>query len=189
MILVTAGRGVTRRCGDGGQGARRAASTVRARAPPPPRPAPSRAPPTPASRRSRWPEITADACAPRPKGNSATFLNNAGPHALPLVRLPRPVHRLRRRRSRLQVSHGPAPQTSRHALDHRRRRRHHRPALRKGQQPAGSHLQHPAHSDTNRLTSPGPKMILVTYKNDVHPSSSGAVRLRLIVDTVASLDA
>ena len=27
----------------------------------------------------------------------------------------------------------------------------------------------PAHSDTNHLTSPGPKMILVTYKNDVHP--------------------
>jgi len=26
----------------------------------------------PVSRRSRWPEITADACAPRPKGNSAT---------------------------------------------------------------------------------------------------------------------
>ena len=97
------------------------------------------------------------------------FLNNAGPHALPLVPLPRPVHRLRRRRGRLQEHRRPAPRTSRNALDHRRRRRQHRPALRKGQQPAGSHLQHPAHSDTNRLTSPGPKMILVTYKNDVHP--------------------
>ena len=69
----------------------------------------------------------------------------------------RPVHRLRRRRSRLQVSHRPAPQAIRHALDHRRRRRHHRSALPGGQQPVGSHLQHPAHSDTNRLTSPAPR--------------------------------
>ena len=101
------------------------------------------------------------------------FENNAGPHALPLVPLPRPVHRLRRRRGRLQEHRRPAPQTSRNALDHRRRRRHHRPALPGGQQPAGSHLQHPAHSDTSRLTSPGPKMILVTYKNDVHPAKGG----------------
>lgn len=44
-----------------------------------------------------------------------------------------------------------------------------RPALRKGQQPAGSHLQRPAHPDTNRLTSSGPTMISVTRKNDAHP--------------------
>ena len=70
---------------------------------------------------------------------------------------------------RLQVRHRPAPQAGGHALDHRRRRRHHRPALPRGQQHLGSHLQHPAHSDTHRLTSPGPKMILVTYKNVAHP--------------------
>jgi len=33
----------------------------------------------------------------------------------------------------------------------------------------GSHLQHPAHSDTHRLTSISPEMILVTYKIDSHP--------------------
>ena len=32
----------------------------------------------------------------------------------------------------------------------------------------GSHLQHP-HSDAHRLTSSIPKMILITYKTDVHP--------------------
>ena len=35
----------------------------------------------------------------------------------------------------------------------------------------GSHLQHPAHSDTNWLTSPDPKMILVTYESDAHPTT------------------
>jgi hypothetical protein len=33
----------------------------------------------------------------------------------------------------------------------------------------GSHLQHSAHSDTHRLTSPNPKMILSTYEIDLHP--------------------
>ena len=33
----------------------------------------------------------------------------------------------------------------------------------------GSHLQHPAHSDTARLTCPHPKMIFVTYISDAHP--------------------
>ena len=42
----------------------------------------------------------------------------------------------------------------------------------RGQQHLGSHLQHPAHSDTHRLTSPSPKMILITYKIDAHPSTS-----------------
>ena len=41
----------------------------------------------------------------------------------------------------------------------------------------GSRLQHATHSDTHRLTSPGPKIILVTYKIDVHPFSPDA-RLR-----------
>lgn len=35
----------------------------------------------------------------------------------------------------------------------------------------GRHLQHSRHSDANRLTSPGPKMILATYKIDAHPAS------------------
>ncbi len=56
--------------------------------------------------------------------------------------------------ARLQVGHRPAPQAVRHALDHRRRRRHHRPALPRGQQHLGSHLQHAPHSDANRLTRP-----------------------------------
>jgi hypothetical protein len=34
----------------------------------------------------------------------------------------------------------------------------------------GNHLQQAAHSDVNRLTSPLPKMILTTYKIDVHPA-------------------
>ena len=80
---------------------------------------------------------------------------------------------LRRRRGRLQEHRRPAPQASRNAPDRRRRRRHHRPALRRGQQPVGCHPQRPARSDANRLTSPGPKMILVTYKNDAHPASAG----------------
>ena len=40
----------------------------------------------------------------------------------------------------------------------------------------GSHLQHSAHSDANRLTSPGPKMILPTYKIDAHPGACRGVR-------------
>ena len=51
------------------------------------------------------------------------------PDALQLVPLPRPVRRLRSRRIRVQSGHRPAPQTVRHALDRRRSRRHHRPAL------------------------------------------------------------
>jgi hypothetical protein len=49
-------------------------------------------------------------------------------------------------------------------------RRHHRPALPRGQQPTGSHLQQAAHSDAHCLTGPIPKMILITYKDDAHPS-------------------
>jgi len=33
----------------------------------------------------------------------------------------------------------------------------------------GSRLQHATHSDTHSLTSPSPKMILLTYKIDAHP--------------------
>jgi hypothetical protein len=40
----------------------------------------------------------------------------------------------------------------------------------------GSHLQHATHSDANRLTGPDPKMILVTYKIDAHPTSANAAR-------------
>ena len=58
-------------------------------------------------------------------------------------------------------------------LDRRRRRRHHRPALPRGQQPAGNHLPRTAQPDRRRLTSPHPKMILITYKIDVHPGTSG----------------
>jgi len=94
------------------------------------------------------------------------------PHALPLVPPVRPVRRLRRRRGQLQDHRRPAPQTGRHALDHQGRRRHHRPALPRGRQHLGNHLQHPAHSDAHRLTSPGPKTISITYKIDVHPSTS-----------------
>jgi hypothetical protein len=93
------------------------------------------------------------------------------PHALQVVPPVRPFRRLRRRRGRLQDDHRPAPQAGRNALDPERRRRHHRPALPRGQQHLGSHLQHPAHSDTHRLTSPIPKMILVTHEIDVHPDN------------------
>ena len=72
-------------------------------------------------------------------------------------------------RGRLQIGRRPKAQASRNALDHRWRRRHHRPALPRGQQSVGSHLQHPAHSDPARLTCPHPKMILVTYISDAHP--------------------
>ena len=51
------------------------------------------------------------------------------PHALQVVPLPRPVRRLRSSRIRMQSGHRPAPQAVRHALDRRRRQRHHRPAL------------------------------------------------------------
>ena len=34
----------------------------------------------------------------------------------------------------------------------------------------GSNLQQAAHSDAHRLTGPIPKMILITYKDDAHPS-------------------
>jgi hypothetical protein len=40
----------------------------------------------------------------------------------------------------------------------------------------GSHLQHSAHSDTHRLTSPNPKMILSTYEIDLHPGRFAAGR-------------
>jgi len=36
-------------------------------------------------------------------------------------------------------------------MDRCRRRRHHRPALQRGQQPVGSHLHAAAHSDSRRL--------------------------------------
>jgi hypothetical protein len=39
-----------------------------------------------------------------------------------------------------------------------------------------SHLQQTAHSDTNRLTGPIPKMILITYKDDAHPRACRGVR-------------
>jgi hypothetical protein len=50
-------------------------------------------------------------------------------------------------------------QAGRHALDSRMSRRHHRPALQRGQQPAGSHLQPPSQPDRSRLICPCPKMI------------------------------
>ena len=40
----------------------------------------------------------------------------------------------------------------RHALDRQRRRLHHHPALRRGQQPVGSHLPQPSQPDRSRLT-------------------------------------
>jgi len=100
------------------------------------------------------------------------------PHALPLVLPVRPVRRLRRRRGQLQDRRRPAAQAVRHALDRPRRRRHHRPALSRGQQHLGSHLQHPAHSDEHRLTRHTPKMILLTYKIVVHPPRSGVRHIR-----------
>jgi hypothetical protein len=91
------------------------------------------------------------------------------PDALPLVPLPRPVRRLRRRRSRLQSRHRPAPQAIRHALDRPRCRRHHRPALRSGQRALRSHLCQPTQPDARRLTSRHTKMIFRPYRTDVHP--------------------
>ena len=49
-----------------------------------------------------------------------------------------------------------------------RRRRHHHPALRRGQRPAGSHLQQAPHSDAHRLASPIPELTLATDKSDMH---------------------
>jgi hypothetical protein len=107
------------------------------------------------------------------RGRQGTRLlpEQRAPHALPLVPLTRPVRRLRRRRGRLQGRHRPAAQAVRHALDRQRRRLHHHPALRRGQQPMGGHLQPPSQPDRSRLTCPHPKMILVTYKSDAHPHS------------------
>jgi diketogulonate reductase-like aldo/keto reductase len=73
------------------------------------------------------------------------------------------IVRLRSSRIRVQSGHRPAPQAIRDALD--RRRRHHRPALPGGQQPAGNHLPCTAQPDRRRLTSPHPKMILLTLQN------------------------
>jgi hypothetical protein len=87
------------------------------------------------------------------------------PHALPLVPLPRPVHRLRRRRGRLQNDRRPAPQAVRHALDYRRSRPDHHPALRRGQQPMGDRLPQPSQPDRRRQTSPHPKTIFSPLQN------------------------
>jgi hypothetical protein len=53
--------------------------------------------------------------------------------------------------------------------DRRRSRHHHRPALQRGQQPAGSHLQPPSQPDRSRLICPCPKMITLEQA----PPSSG----------------
>jgi len=47
---------------------------------------------------------------------------------------------------------------------------HPHPALHRGQQPAGSHLQPPSQPDRSRLTCPHPKVILVTCKTGAHPT-------------------
>ena len=99
------------------------------------------------------------------------FENNAPRMRYHWFRAVRPLRRIRRRGSQLQDSHRPETQAGGHALDGQRRRRHHRPPLPRGQQHLGSRLQQPAHSDTHRLTSPSPKMILVTYKIGVHPAA------------------
>ena len=91
------------------------------------------------------------------------------PDALPLVPPVRPVRRLRRRRGRLQGRHRPETEAIRHALDRQRRRLDHRAALRRGQQPAGSHLPRPSQPDRCRLNSPHPKMIFTTYESVAHP--------------------
>ncbi|HLI40943.1 MAG TPA: hypothetical protein VKV35_04795 [Streptosporangiaceae bacterium] len=105
------------------------------------------------------------------RGREGTRLlpQQRAPHALPLVPPVRPVRRLRRRRGQLQERRRPEAQAGRHALDPRGSRRHHRPALQRSQQPVGSHLRPPSQPDTSRLTSPLPKMILVTYKSVAHP--------------------
>jgi hypothetical protein len=74
-------------------------------------------------------------------------------HALPLVPLPRPVRRLRSRRIRLQSGHRPAPQTLRHALDHRRRQRHHHTPLPAGQLPRTPDRLRKPQPDASRLIS------------------------------------
>jgi hypothetical protein len=42
-------------------------------------------------------------------------------------------------------------------------RRHHRPALQRGQQPAGSHLQPPSQPDRSRLICPCPELITLEH--------------------------
>ena len=110
----------------------------------------------------------------RPGQGPGLLREQRAPHALQVVPLPRPVRRLRRRRGRLQGGHRPAPEIVRHEMDRRRSRRHHRPALPRGQQPAGNHLPRTAQPDRSRLTSPHPKMILTTYKIGAHPAWNGS---------------
>ena len=64
--------------------------------------------------------------------------------------------------------------TVRHALDPQRRRRHHRPALPRSQQPMGSRLQHPGHSDTHSLTRRPLKLPASHHNIDAHPGGAGA---------------
>ena len=89
------------------------------------------------------------------RGRKGTRLlpEQRAPHALPLVPLPRPVRRLRRRRVRLQGGHRPAPQALRHALDRHRSRRHRHPPLPAGQPPRRPHLAATSQPDNPRLTS------------------------------------
>jgi len=51
----------------------------------------------------------------------------------------------------------------------------------------GSHLQHSAHSDTHRLTSPNPKMILSTYEIDLHPAVRDTGHTVVVVEHNMSL--
>ena len=55
------------------------------------------------------------------------------------------------------------------------------PALPRGQQHLGSHLQQAKHSGTHGLTCHPSKTILTTYKIDAHPCRPSFVRLRLMV--------
>jgi hypothetical protein len=96
----------------------------------------------------------------RPARHRARLLREQRPpHALQVVPLPRPVHRLRPGRVRLQSGHRAAPQTLRHEMDHHRRRRHHHPPLPAGQQARRPHLAATPLPDRHRLTSisPGPR--------------------------------
>ena len=81
------------------------------------------------------------------------FENNAPRMRYHWFRSPRPVRRLRRRRSRLQGGHRPAPQAVRHALDRRRRQT---PSPRcAASRPAApkTDLARTTQPDTSRLTS------------------------------------
>ncbi len=89
----------------------------------------------------------------RPGHGPGLLPEQCAPHAVQVVPLPRPVRRIWRSRSRMQVRHRAAPQAFRHALDRSRCRRHCHAPLPAGQPPRRPDLARTAQPDASRLTS------------------------------------